>query len=102
MRSVSTVVYVDNDQIVMSHAQNILARTPGVLAVAGDLQHPDEILYDWRVRQVLNFHQPIAVVLAMTLHFFGPGTARAITQQLAAGIPPCSYLSSRLANSTAK
>jgi len=41
---------------------------------------------------VLNFHQPIAVVLAMTLHFFDPGTARAITQRLAAGIPPGSYL----------
>jgi len=92
MHAGSTVVYVDNDQIVMSHAHNILARTPGVLAVAGDLQHPDEILYDWRVRQVLNFHQPIAVVLAMTLHFFDPGTARTISQQLAAGIPPGSYL----------
>jgi hypothetical protein len=28
----------------------------------------------------------------MTLHFFDLGTARAITQQLAAGIPPGSYL----------
>jgi hypothetical protein len=36
------VVYVDNDEQVMSHAQNILARTPGVLAVAGELTHPGE------------------------------------------------------------
>jgi hypothetical protein len=88
----ATVAYVDNDELVMSHARSLLARSPGVLAVAGDLTHPDEILYDWRIRQAIDFHQPIAVVLTMSLHFFGSGTARAITSQLAAGLPPGSYL----------
>jgi hypothetical protein len=60
--------------------------------VAGDLACPEEILYDWRVRQVLDFRQPIAVVLTMALHFFDAATARAITGQLIAGIPPGSYL----------
>ena len=55
----AAVVYVDNDEMVMSHAQSLLARAPSVLAVAGDLSCPDEIIYDWRIRQVLNFHQPI-------------------------------------------
>jgi hypothetical protein len=86
------VVYADNDELVMSHAHNILARTPGVLAVAGDLVNPDEILYDWRVQQVLNFHEPICLVIAMALHFFDAANARTITQQLAAGVPPGSYL----------
>ena len=36
----ATVVYVDNDEQVLTHAQNILARTEGVLAVAGDLGLP--------------------------------------------------------------
>jgi hypothetical protein len=86
------VVYADNDELVMSHARNLLARAPGVLAVAGDLAYPEEILYDWRVRQMLNFHQPIAVVLTMTLHFFDAVAARAVAGQLIAGIPPGSYL----------
>ena len=30
----------------MTHAENVLARTPGVLAVAGDLTHPDERTID--------------------------------------------------------
>jgi hypothetical protein len=60
--------------------------------VPGDLTHPDEILYDWRIRQAIDFHQPIAVVLTMSLHFFNAGTARAITGQLIAGIPAGSYL----------
>jgi hypothetical protein len=88
----AAVVYADNDELVMSHARNLLARAPGVLAVAGDVTRPDEILYDWRVRQVLSFHQPICVVLTMTLHFFGKATALAITRELIAGVPPGSYL----------
>ena len=88
----SVVVYVDNDELVMSHAQNLLARAPGVVAVAGDLTNADEILYDWRVRQVLDFRQPIAVVLTMTLHFFNAETARTICARLINGIAPGSYL----------
>jgi hypothetical protein len=88
----SVVVYVDNDELVMSHAHNLLARAPGVVAVAGDLAHPDEILYDWRVRQVLDFRQPIAVVLTMSLHFFDAETARTICARLIDGIAPGSYL----------
>jgi SAM-dependent methyltransferase len=65
----AAVVYVDNDEQVMSHAQNILAQSPGVLAVAGDVAQPSEILFDWRIRQVLDFRQPVCVILAMTLHF---------------------------------
>jgi hypothetical protein len=88
----SVVVYADNDELVMSHAQNLLARAPDVVAVAGDLAHPDEILYDWRVRQVLDFRQPIAIVLTMTLHFFDTETARTITARFIDGIAPGSYL----------
>ena len=88
----AAVVYVDNDEQVMSHAHNILARTPGVLAVAGDLTHPGEILYDWRIREVLDFRQPLCLLLTMTLHFFSAETARAITGQLIAGVPGGSYL----------
>jgi hypothetical protein len=88
----SVVVYADNDELVMSHARNILARTPGVLAVAGDITHPDEIMYDWRVRQAINFHEPVCLVVAMTLHFFDAATAPAITGQLIASVPPGSYL----------
>ena len=88
----SVVVYADNDELVMSHAQNLLARAPGVVAVAGDLAHPDEILYDWRVRQVLDFRQPIAVVLTMALHFFDDETTRTICARLINGIAPGSYL----------
>ena len=64
------VVYADNDAQVLSHARNLLAKSAGVLAVAGDLTYPAEILYDWRTRRFLDFGQPVCLILAMTMHFF--------------------------------
>ena len=88
----ATVAYVDNDEQVLTHAQNILATTGGVLSVAGDLQYPDEILYDGRLRQAVDFHQPMCLVITMTLHFYDAGTARRIAAQFIADIPPGSYV----------
>ena len=85
-------VYVDNDELVLSHAQNILARSKDVLAVAGDLEHPDEILYDWRVRKFIDFFKPICVVSTMILHFYEAQTARKIMAQIMDHIPYGSYV----------
>jgi hypothetical protein len=88
----ATVVYVDNDEQVLTHAQNILAKTDGVLSVAGDLGYPDEILYDWRIRQAVDFYQPMCLVITMTLHFYDAETARRIAAQFISGIPDGSYV----------
>jgi hypothetical protein len=86
------VVYADNDEQVLSHARSILARADGVLQIAGDIGYPDEILCDWRVRQPLDFHQPICVVMTMTLHFYDTENARRIAARFIDGIPDGSYV----------
>jgi hypothetical protein len=88
----ATVVYVDNDAQVLSHAQSQLAKTEGVLSVAGDVEYPDEILYDWRIRQAVDFCQPVCLVLTMTLHFYHAATARRIAAQFTGGLPYGSYV----------
>lgn len=85
-------VYVDNDEIVLSHAQNILAKSKNVLAVAGDLGYPDEILYDSRVQEFVDFFQPMCVVSTMTLHFYDAQTTRKIMTQVIDRIPYGSYV----------
>src|SRR5579863_7104423 len=40
------VAYVDNDPIVISHARSLLATSPGVIAVPGDMRDPERILAD--------------------------------------------------------
>ena len=86
------VVYVDNDAQVLSHARNLLAASGDVLAVAGDLAYPAEIVYDWRVRAFLDFHQPVCLILAMTMHFFPPDEAQKITGRFIRALPAGSYV----------
>jgi hypothetical protein len=40
------VAYVDNDPMVISHARSLLAKSPGVIAVPGDMRDPARILAD--------------------------------------------------------
>jgi hypothetical protein len=72
--------------------QNLLAKTEGVLSVAGDVQYPGEILYDWRIREAVDFYQPLCLVITMTLHFYDARTARRIAAQFIGGIPYGSYV----------
>ncbi len=85
-------VYVDNDELVLSHAQNILAKSKDALAVAGDLEYPDEVLHDWRIRKFIDFFQPMCIVSTMTLHFYEPQEARKIMALVIDRIPYGSYV----------
>jgi SAM-dependent methyltransferase len=84
------VVYVDNDEVVVAHGRALLAKTPGVLAVEGDLRYPRELIGRKEVRTFLDFTQPVAVLLVAVLHFLGdcesPWQAvSAITRRIAPG-----------------
>jgi SAM-dependent methyltransferase len=63
----SRVVYVDTDPVVVSHAQALLSgrRTAAAL---GDVCHPDDILGAPEVRQLIDFSQPVAVLILAVLH----------------------------------
>ena len=64
------VVYVDSDPVVVLHAQAILEdRAKGVAAVRGDLRDPDGIIASPAVRELIDFSQPVAVLLFAVLHF---------------------------------
>ena len=66
----SRVVYVDNDSVVVLHAQAILEdRARGVAAVRGDLRDPDGITGSPAVRELIDFSQPTAVLMFAVLHF---------------------------------
>jgi len=64
------VVYVDNDPVVVLHAQALLAdEARGVTAVRGDLRDPAGIISSPRVLELIDFGQPVAVLLFAVLHF---------------------------------
>jgi SAM-dependent methyltransferase len=63
------VVYVDNDPVVASHGQALLASGDQVGMVSGDLRDPASILRHPGVLGLLNLAQPVAVLCTSILHF---------------------------------
>jgi hypothetical protein len=64
----SRVVYVDNDPMVLAHSR-ALKTGAGTLVVQADLRAPEVILA--RAAGLLDFTEPVAVLLVAVLHFVG-------------------------------
>jgi hypothetical protein len=62
------VVYVDNDPVVLTYARALLDNR-NVRIVGGDLRRPTEILESPEVRQMIDFAEPVVVLLVAILHF---------------------------------
>lgn len=91
----SRIVYVDNDPLVLVHARALLRNTTpeGVTTyVDADVREPEKIIAD--ARNVLNFNEPIAVMLLCVLGHAAPEFAmmRSIVDRLLAAVPSGSYL----------
>src|SRR5690242_6418512 len=86
------VAYVDNDPVVISHARSLLAKSPGVIAVPGDMRHPERILADERLTELIDLTEPTCVILSAVLHFSDAGTARGVAAAFARALVPSSYL----------
>jgi hypothetical protein len=89
------VVYVDNDPLVLAHARALLTSSPeGRTAyIHADLRDPAAILNDPVTRDVLDFTQPIALMLIAILHMIPDGEKPAeIVATLLDALPPGSYI----------
>ena len=90
----SRIVYVDNDPLVLAHARALLHNTTpeGVTTyVDADFHDPDLIISD--ARNVLNFHQPIAVLFMGVLgHVADVDEMHSIVARVMAAVPSGSYL----------
>ena len=86
------VAYVDNDPIVISHARSLLAKSPGVIAVPGDMRDPGRILADPGLTGLIDLAEPVCVILSGVLHFADPAAARDIAADFARAVVSGSYL----------
>jgi len=87
------VVYVDNDPIVIAHARALLADGETATVVRADLRQPKELLTAPGVTRVLDFSQPVAILLVAVLHFIRESEdPQAIVRQLRDALPAGSYL----------
>lgn len=63
------VVYVDYDQVVVTHCDALLARSPGVTALLGDVRRPHDILDQLIERDLIDLAEPVAITLVSVLHY---------------------------------
>jgi len=86
------VVYVDNDPMVLAHSRAL--KTGGnTVVIEADLRDPRAILDHPGTRKLIDFDQPLAVLLVAVLHFISddddPPT---IVAAIRDALPPGSYL----------
>jgi S-adenosyl methyltransferase len=89
------VVYVDSDPMVLTHARALLTSAPSgrTAYITADLRSPAEILASPAVRSVLDFSQPVALMLIAVLHFLDDqDKPEAVISALLDALPPGSYL----------
>ncbi len=66
------VVYVDNDPVAVAHSTSLLADNPDADIVDGDIRRPADVLSSPQVRKLIDFDQPVAVLMITILHFITP------------------------------
>ncbi|MFW6033673.1 MAG: SAM-dependent methyltransferase, partial [bacterium] len=87
------VIYVDNDPVVCAHGRALLEQSDGVAVVEADFRHPDQILDNAEVRSLINFDEPVAVLLIAILHFVpDDDDPRGIIRRFRDAMAPGSYL----------
>jgi hypothetical protein len=66
------VVYVDSDPVAVAHSTALLADNPGADIVDADIRRPADILSSPQVGKLIDFEQPVAVLMITILHFITP------------------------------
>jgi SAM-dependent methyltransferase len=86
------VVYVDIDPLVSTHAAALMAG-PDVVTLRADLREPDQVLGDTRVRDTLDFGQPVGIMFMCVLHcLWDKEDPWGIVGQFRDAVAPGSYL----------
>jgi O-methyltransferase involved in polyketide biosynthesis len=94
------VVYVDNDPIVLVHARALLPASETTAVIRGDVREPAGILGDAKLRELIDFDRPVAVLMLAVLHFAEDEQARAAIAAFRDVMAPGSLLA--LSHSTAE
>jgi S-adenosyl methyltransferase len=87
------VVYVDIDPVAVAESLEILDGNDRATAVRGDLRDPDAILNHPDVQRLIDFNEPVGVLIVSVLHFVPDDIeAHGAVDRLMAATPSGSYL----------
>jgi SAM-dependent methyltransferase len=86
------VVYVDIDPLVSTHAAALMAG-PEVVTLRADLREPEQVLGDTRVRDLLDFGEPVGIMFMCVMHcLWDREDPWNIVRQFRDAVVPGSYL----------
>ncbi|WP_319458757.1 SAM-dependent methyltransferase [Micromonospora sp. RTP1Z1] len=89
----SRVIYVDVDPVAVAHSREILNGNDRTTVIQEDLRRPAAILAHPEVTKLLDFSQPVAVMIVAVLHFIPyQDRPEEILRTLRAALAPGSYL----------
>lgn len=87
------VVYVDTDPVAVAESLELLEHNESAIAIRGDLRNPGAILDHPQLAKLLDFDEPIGLLLAAVLHFMSDDDeAYDCVGQLVDALPKGSYL----------
>ncbi|MEV6772441.1 SAM-dependent methyltransferase [Nocardia sp. NPDC051030] len=87
------VLYVDIDPVAVAHARAILTGNDKAHAIEADLRKPADLLEQVRATGLIDFEQPVGVLLIAVLHLLADADEPAsAVAQLHAAVPPGSYV----------
>jgi hypothetical protein len=87
------VVYVDHDPMVAAYASELLAGDGTTAVITADVREPDAILTNPVVRELIDFDQPVGLLMTAVLHFVADGSDPwGLVARYLAAVPPGSYL----------
>ncbi len=89
----SRVVYVDIDPVAVAEGLELLAANKHATSIRGDVRDPSAILRHRAVAELIDFSQPVAVIMCALLHFVQDDkVASAAVATFRAACVPGSYL----------
>ena len=87
------VVYVDNEALAVAHSELLLTNNPNAAAVHADLRQPDAVLNARETRRLLDFDEPIAVLMVALMHFIPDADdPKSLLKRYQQALAPGSYL----------
>jgi hypothetical protein len=87
------VAYVDIDAVAVAHGQAVLDGNELTTFVHADLRDVDSVLYDPELRQLIDFSEPVALLMVAVLHFIPDSQGLPdIAARYRAALPAGSYL----------
>ena len=87
------VLYTDNDPSVIAHGEQILAEVPGTAVIEADFRRPDDLLGHPMTRRLIDFTEPVGLLLSAVLHFVSDESDPAgLLAAYTAALAPGSYL----------